>query len=116
MEKEKKSKHVSLEKKITACILVIQAVVLVILSLLVIGKTTKETKESAIHSLEAVTSERAQMVRNYVTATEDILLKYQSSLEDFLTQHLNVLLDLYDLSGRYEPDPPLIHAVKWLEG
>lgn len=49
-------------------------------------------------------------------ATEEILLKYQSSLEDFLTQHLNVLLDLYDLSGRYEPDPPLIHAVKWLEG
>lgn len=48
-------------------------------------------------------------------ATEEILLKYQSSLEDFLTQHLNVLLDLYDLSGRYEPDPPLIHAVKWLE-
>ncbi len=38
-------------------------------------------------------------------ATEEILLKYQSSLEDFLTQHLNVLLDLYDLSGRYEPDP-----------
>ena len=49
-------------------------------------------------------------------ATEEILLKYQSSLEDFLTQHLNVLLDLYDLSGRYEPAPPLIHAVKWLEG
>lgn len=49
-------------------------------------------------------------------ATEEILLKYQSSLEDFLTQHLNVLLDLYDLSERYEPDPPLIHAVKWLEG
>ena len=49
-------------------------------------------------------------------ATEEILLKYQSSLEDFLTQHLNVLLDLYDLSGRYEPDPHLIHAVKWLEG
>ena len=49
-------------------------------------------------------------------ATEEILLKYQSSLEDFLTQHLNVLLDLYDLSGRYEPPPPLIHAVKWLEG
>lgn len=81
MEKEKKSKHVSLEKKITACILVIQAVVLVILSLLVIGKTTKETKESAIHSLEAVTSERAQMVRNYVTATEDILMAFSKAGE-----------------------------------
>ena len=40
-------------------------------------------------------------------ATEEILLKYQSSLEDFLTQHLNVLLDLYDLSGRLNRILPL---------
>lgn len=66
---------------------------------------------------EMLQQERAtEEILQKTPATEEILLKYQSSLEDFLTQHLNVLLDLYDLSGRYEPDPPLIHAVKWLEG
>jgi hypothetical protein len=68
-------------------------------------------KEEMKLQMEAKEETKLQM-----GATEEILLKYQSSLEDFLTQHLNVLLDLYDLSGRYEPDPPLIHAVKWLEG
>lgn len=70
-------------------------------------------QRQALMKLEIAGKEKMKL---QMGATEDILLKYQSSLEDFLTQHLNVLLDLYDLSGRYEPDPPLIHAVKWLEG
>ena len=41
----------------------------------------RKTKENAIHSLEAVTSERAQMVRNYVTATEDILMAFSKAGE-----------------------------------
>ena len=70
-------------------------------------------QRQALMKLEIAGKEKMKL---QMGATEEILLKYQSSLEDFLTQHLNVLLDLYDLSGRYEPDPPLIHAVKWLEG
>lgn len=69
-------------------------------------------QRQALMKLEIAGTEEMKL---QMGATEEILLKYQSSLEDFLTQHLNVLLDLYDLSGRYEPDPPLIHAVKWLE-
>ena len=40
----------------------------------------------------------------------------QAKYPDLLQLYLGQRLDLYDLSGRYEPDPPLIHAVKWLEG
>lgn len=66
--------------------------------------------------LQLYLGQRQVLIKLEIAGREEILLKYQSSLEDFLTQHLNVLLDLYDLSGRYEPAPPLIHAVKWLEG
>ncbi len=75
-----------------------------------------EAGNSGYRRNEATRWKQQKKPKLQMGATEEILLKYQSSLEDFLTQHLNVLLDLYDLSGRYEPDPPLIHAVKWLEG
>lgn len=45
---------------------------------------------------------------------KEIMEQYHASLEDFMLKILNVLLDLYDLSGRYETDPPLINRVKWL--
>ena len=41
----------------------------------------------------------------------DILIKYQHPLEDFMAKILNVLLDLYELSGKYEVSPPLINTV-----
>lgn len=40
--------------------------------------------------------------------------QYESALEDFMLNILNNLLDLYDLSGKYESHPPLISRVKWL--
>lgn len=40
--------------------------------------------------------------------------QYESALEDFMLNILNNLLDLYDLSGKYESHPPLISWVKWL--
>ena len=45
----------------------------------------------------------------------EILAKYRSSLEDFMVQILNTLLDLYDLSGKYETTPPLMSRIKWLQ-
>lgn len=45
----------------------------------------------------------------------EVLVKYRSSLEEFMVQILNVLLDLYDLSGKYESSPPLISRVEWLK-
>lgn len=40
--------------------------------------------------------------------------KYHAALEDFMTKILNVLLDLYELSGRYEPHPPLVCKIAWM--
>ncbi len=40
--------------------------------------------------------------------------KYNALLQDFMLQILNVLLDLYDLSGRFEPCPPLVGYVEKL--
>lgn len=39
---------------------------------------------------------------------EEIMKKYQQAINNFLTQILNVLLDLYELSGQYEDSSPLI--------
>ena len=84
---------------------------------LYLGQRQVLIKQKIAGTEEMQQQERAtEEILQKTPATEGILQKYQSSLEDFLTQHLNVLLDLYDLSGRYEPDPPLIHAVKSLEG
>ena len=40
--------------------------------------------------------------------------KYNVLLQDFMLQILNVLLDLYELSGRFEPSPSLVGHVKKL--
>lgn len=45
----------------------------------------------------------------------EVLSKYRYSLEDFMVQILNTLLDLYDLSSKYETTPPLMSRVKWLK-
>ena len=43
---------------------------------------------------------------------EDIMLKYKHSINIYLTQILNVLMDLYELSGKYENCSPLINYTK----
>ena len=53
-------------------------------------------------------------IENPTQREEEILAKYQYPLEEFMTTILNVLLDLYEESGKYEPTPPLINWVKWL--
>lgn len=46
---------------------------------------------------------------------EDIIRKYQLSINIFLTQILNNLLDIYDLSGKLENCSPLIKYTKLVE-
>lgn len=41
-------------------------------------------------------------------------IKYSLPLQDFMLQILNVLLDLYESSGKYEDNPPLINYAKKL--
>lgn len=40
--------------------------------------------------------------------------RYREALEDFMTKILNVLLDLYQLSGEYETAPPLLNKLEWI--
>lgn len=39
---------------------------------------------------------------------------YREAIEDFMTKILNVLLDLYELSGEYETAPPLLNKLEWV--
>lgn len=43
---------------------------------------------------------------------ESLMLRFQPALQDFMTQILNVLLDIYELSEKCEPNPPLIKYVR----
>lgn len=51
---------------------------------------------------------------NKIGSQEKLIQKYSLSLQIFMTQILNVLLDLYELSGQYENNPPVIHHVEKL--
>lgn len=45
---------------------------------------------------------------------DSLMSTYQSELQDFMTQILNISLDIYELSGQYEPQPLLIKYVRRL--
>ena len=45
---------------------------------------------------------------------KELMAKYSLPLQDYMTKILNILLDLYDLSGKYEPNPPLVNHVEKL--
>ena len=53
-----------------------------------------------------------QAIMNKIGSQEKLIQKYSLSLQIFMTQILNVLLDLYELSGQYENNPPVIHHVE----
>lgn len=55
-----------------------------------------------------------QAIMNKIGSQEKLIQKYSLSLQIFMTQILNVLLDLYELSGQYENNPPVIHHVEKL--
>ncbi len=77
----KRNVQITLGQKIIACILVMQIVVMIILSTFVISRTTQGTKENTINSMETITQERAQIVRNYVKETENTLTAYSRAGE-----------------------------------
>lgn len=45
---------------------------------------------------------------------KELIAEYSLPLQDYMTQILNVLLDLYDLSGKYESAPQLVNYVEKL--
>lgn len=55
-----------------------------------------------------------QIFKNIRNRETEIIKNYHSALEDFMNKILNNLLDLYDLSGKYELHPPIVSRVKWL--
>ncbi len=76
-----KKKQITLGKKIMACILIMQVVIMSILSIVVITMITSDTKENTINSMQTITQERAQIIKNYVIETENTLTAYSRAGE-----------------------------------
>ena len=73
---------------------------------------TANAKYEDLHCLYEGHSQTLKYILQEIGNKKDLLEKYSDSLQDFMTQILNVLLDLYELSGRYEQNPPLINDVE----
>lgn len=78
------------------------------------GITAKAKYKDLLNLYEGHTESLLQIFRRMEGQEEEILTQYHHSLEEFMTGILNVLLDLYEESGKYEPTPPLVSKVKWL--
>lgn len=78
------------------------------------GITAKAKYQDLLNLYLGQTQSMLQLFERMKGREEEILAKYQYTLEEFMTSILNVLLDLYEESGKYEPTPPLINWVKWL--
>ena len=74
MEEKKNKRKGTLGQKITLSVLLMQIVIILILSVFVVISTTKSTKQTAINNMQAVTQERAQIIRNFVDQTENTLM------------------------------------------
>lgn len=72
---------ITLGQKITVSVMVMQIIVILLLSVFVTNSATAGTKETAINNMEAITQERAQIVRNYVKETENTLTAYSRAGE-----------------------------------
>ena len=79
MEEKKNKRKGTLGQKITLSVLLMQIVIILILSVFVVISTTKSTKQTAINNMQAVTQERAQIIRNFVDQTENILVAYSKA-------------------------------------
>lgn len=73
---------------------------------------TANTSYKDLHSLYEGHNQTLEYILQEIGGQQDLLKKYNSSLQDFMTKILNTLLDLYELSERYEPKPPLINNVE----
>ncbi len=75
---------------------------------------TANAKYEDWHNLYQGNGKTLEYIFQELEERKELLKKYSSSLQDFMTQILNILLDLYELSGKFEPNPPLIHYVEKL--
>lgn len=71
----------TLGKKITVCILLLQMIVMVVLSGVVIRTVTENTKTNTINSMKTVVEERSQIIENYVQEAEGTLMAYSRAGE-----------------------------------
>lgn len=67
--------------KITACILVVQIVVMTAMVLVIGSVITNNTKKSTTNNMETVVEERSQIIENYVQETEKLLTAYSRAGE-----------------------------------
>lgn len=79
------------------------------------GITATATYEDILNLYIGHTLALIHLFKQMKGRESEVLAKYRSSLEDFMVQILNTLLDLYDLSGKYETSLPLMSRVKWLK-
>ena len=75
---------------------------------------TANAKYEDLYQLYAGYSQSLRAIMNQIEIQEELIQKYNVQLQDFILQILNVLLDLYELSGKYEDNPPIIHYVEKL--
>lgn len=75
---------------------------------------TANAKYEDLYHLYNGHSQTIQVIMSQIETRKELILKYSLSLQDFMLQILNVLLDLYELSGKYEDNPPIIHYVEKL--
>lgn len=82
MEKSEQRKTTfSLGQKIIMCILVLQVIVMMVLSVFVIEMITKDKKQSTTDNLKTVVEERSQIIRNYVAEMEKTLTAFSRAGE-----------------------------------
>lgn len=77
------------------------------------GITAKAKYEDLYNLYKGHNQTLAYIFQKFGENTE-YFIKYSTPLQNFMLQILNVLLDLYELSGKYEENPPLINYVEKL--
>ena len=78
------------------------------------GITAKAKYQDLIHLYLGQTQSLIRISEKMEGREKEIIAQYSLSLQEFMTQILNVLLDLYELSGKYEKNPLVVHYVEKL--
>lgn len=68
-------------QKIVFCILLVQLIVMIGLSIIIINTVTKDKKKNITDNLETVVEERSEIIKNYVKETEKTLTAYSRAGE-----------------------------------
>lgn len=75
---------------------------------------TAKAKYEDLYNLYEGHTQTLGYILQFFGENKECLTKYSLPLQDFMLQIFNVLLDLYELSGKYEENPPLINYVEKL--